>query len=263
MISSRSVGSTATSAAPRVCSVCVVPLKALHRASIDGVQQRALIRRHHVDQVKLLRLLVGIRLRILHRLLRRIHVASAHRHVRPQKRQRVVQDLLLHRVVDLAHLDHRMRRARIRSRRHRCNIGRLHQKESRRPGPASRRRHIKNHRRRRCQNVAHHGARRIQQPARRIQLHQHRLRVQFGGPVDPALQIIGADRLNRIVQMQNHHLAALRRHPYRAWPQQAQKEQQDQRNQKKRSVVVLVPYVVRHCSHGIPRPILRCRFPRP
>ena len=123
------------------------PVEPLHRPPVDCIQQRLRIRRNHVDQMQLLRFLIRIGLRILHRILRRVHIAPAQRHVRPQKRQRVVQNLLLHHVIDAAHFQHRMRRTRIRPRRHRRHIRRLHHEESRRPRAAPRGRHIDNHRR--------------------------------------------------------------------------------------------------------------------
>jgi hypothetical protein len=60
--------------------------------------------------------------------------------------------------------------------------------------------------------------------------------------IDTALEVVGADRLNRIVQVQNYHLGRLRRcHARCAWPEQAQQEQQNHHQQKERPVVMAIP----------------------
>ena len=105
-------------------------VEALHGASVNGVEKRALIGGDHVDQMEVLRLLVRVRLGVLHSILGRIDIAPAHRHIRAQKRQRIVQNLLLHGVVDLAHFDDRVGRAGIGSWRHGCDVRSFHKEKA-------------------------------------------------------------------------------------------------------------------------------------
>ena len=69
---------------------------------------------------------------------------------------------------------------------------------------------VNDHWHRRCQNIGHHLPHGIQQAARRIHHHQHGSCVHIGGAINAALQIIGADRLNRVIQMDDDNGAALR-----------------------------------------------------
>src|ERR1700728_2710419 len=69
-------------------------------------------------------------------------------------------------------------------------------------------------------------------------------------PINSALEIVGTDRLNRVVEVQNHHLPLLRSHPCSTRSEDAKQKQQN-RPQQDYGSMTGVPFVVCHCSHGI------------
>ena len=96
-------------------------------------EQIVLIFGDDVDQVLLQCFLIGPRLRLAHRALGQLHVAAARPDERAHEGGGVVFHLGLHHVIHLlATQRDRMRRAGVGSRRHRRDVGRLQDEESRR-----------------------------------------------------------------------------------------------------------------------------------
>ncbi len=154
----------------------LVPVQARNLAAIERGQQFGVVVRNQVDEVLVQRLLGGVGVRGVHGLLCCVGVAVAPRHVGAQKCLGVVLDLLAHGRVGLAaKLEHRVRRSGVGSGGHGGHVRRLKQKEARRAGARSGRRHIHNDRNPRIQNRSRHGPGRVQQAARRVHLHQQRL----------------------------------------------------------------------------------------
>ena len=204
--SSRSEGCNHFNARPGQVQRQLCSVHARNLAAVERGQQLRVVVRNQVDQVLVQRLLGGVGVRGVHGLLRRIGVAVAPRHIRAQKCLGVVLHLLAHGGVGLAaELKHRMRRAGVRAGSHGGHVRRLQQKESRRAGARPRRRHIDNHRNPRAQNRASHGPRRIHQSARRVHLHQQRLRAVAVGAGNGPDQFGLRHRLNGVVEHEFVH----------------------------------------------------------
>ena len=67
-------------------------------------------------------------------------------------------------------------------------------------------RHVDDYRNRGIQNLSHHLSSSFEQPARRIQLDEDGFRVNILGVFHPADEILIADGLNRVVEMEDDHL---------------------------------------------------------
>ena len=127
-------------------------------------------------------------------------IASALGHIGTQKCLRIIDDLLVHRLIGLSKLENRMRSSRFRPGSHRRNVRSFQHEESRRSGPGTRGRYVHDHRDTRPKNSARHGAHRFQQPARSIHFDEQSSRaigIRLG---DGSLQFASTDRLNGIVQ---------------------------------------------------------------
>ena len=153
-----------------------------------------------VDQVLLQRLLIGPRLRLAHRALGQLHIAAARPDERAHEGGRVVLDLGLHHVVHLlAAQRYRMRRAGIRSRRHGRDVGRFQDEESggSRVGAAGS--DVDDHRHRRVEDLWNDLARGVDQSAGRVQLDQHSVGIGLARVLDGAVNVLGADGLDGVV----------------------------------------------------------------
>ena len=138
-------------------------------------------------------------------ILGRLHVASPAIDIGAQKGSRIVLQLLLHGVVELHSLDHRMGRAGVGAGSHRSHIGSFQEEESRRSGPASGRGNIHDDGDRRGDDLAHHLPHGIEQAAGCIDFDQDGARVLRRGRIQPALHVVGADGLNGVVDVDQDH----------------------------------------------------------
>ena len=174
------------------------PVVACNRAPIQRRQQLCIAVGNQFDQVLVHCLLRGVGVRRRSGSQGGLGVAAARRRRGAQQRFRVVLDLLHLGIVDLAKLRDNMGRASVGAGGHGGHVRRLQQIESRRPCPRPGRRHVHNHRNSRTENPFDHGAHRVQQAARCIQLHQQRLRAIGVGLGNRPLQLSRAHRLDGI-----------------------------------------------------------------
>jgi hypothetical protein len=165
------------------------------------VKEVVLVFRNDIDQVLLQRFLVGPRLRLAHGALRQLHVAAARPDKRAHEGSRIVFHFRLHHVVHLlAAQDDGMGRARVCSRRHRGNVGRLENEEAGRGGIGAGGRDIDDDGHRRSQNLLDDLARGIDQAAGRTQLDEHGISIGLPRMLDGAVDVLGADGLDGVIQ---------------------------------------------------------------
>ena len=203
-------------------------------AAVQSGQQLRVAGRQQVDQMLIKRLLSSVGVGRVNSRLSGLGVAVAAGNVRAQKCLRVVLHFLVHSLVELlTKLAHRMSRSSVGAGVHRGHVRRLQQKESCRAGTRTGRSYIHDHRNPRTENRSNHGAGRVQQAARRIQLHQQRLGpVGIGlrnGPFEQPLR----HRLDRIGKNQLVHKRLLCR--YRG----TESKDRNQTNQYSKSVHTL------------------------
>ena len=161
---------------PNQIQRCGFSIEAFETLALKILKQLLFTRRNVIDKLLRERLLIRKRFRLPHRALRHLNVAAALRDDRAHQGGRVILDFLFHNIIHLAASDgDRMSRTRIRPRRHRRDVGAFEDEKSRRRRPAAARSDINNDRYWRCHNLLDDLTRRIQQPARRVQLDQHRL----------------------------------------------------------------------------------------
>src|SRR5580692_5328105 len=179
-----------------------LPVEAFKTLAFHLVKKIVVAGGYVVDQALGQRLLFGERFGFEHRTLRDLDIAPSFGSDRTHQSRRIVLNLALHLVVKLGRQrsnQHRMRRTRVGSRSHGCDVGRFENENSSRTRAAATGCNVDNYRNLRGSDLLEDLPRGIDQPSWRIDLDQYRLITAPLCFVDGPRDIFLRDGLNRVI----------------------------------------------------------------